>query len=130
MSYEQSIPTPADGEPDGHVTSADPTGDFLAFHHANPIVYRTCKRLAFEWLDAGKSKCGFALFYNQCRWVLSLAVKGDGVFELNNNHAAFYARALMHFEPELRGLFELRKAPAADAWIASVRRAEIDGMAA
>jgi hypothetical protein len=41
--------------------------------------------------------------------------------ELNNNHKAFYARALMHFEKDLVGIFDLRRAPEADAWIASVR---------
>lgn len=122
MSEHDSIAT----APDGHVTSPDPTADFLAFHHDNPIVWVTLKKLCFDWQALGKSRVGFALFYNQCRWVLSLAIKGDGVFELNNNNAAFYARALMHYEPELRGLFETRKAPAADAWIQTVRQAEID----
>jgi hypothetical protein len=94
------------------------TEAFLEFHRNNPQVYVTLRDLAREWTNGGKTKCGIELLWNTCRWRLSLAIKGDAQFELNNNHKSFYARALMHFEKDLAGIFDLRRAPEADAWIA------------
>lgn len=116
-------------KPNGHVTNADRTEAFLKFHAKNPQVYTTLRRVSFEWLEAGKKRAGIDLFYGQCRWVLSLRIKGDGLFDLNNNHRSFYAHALMHYEPELRGLFETRStSKAAREWIAAVRRGDEPGI--
>lgn len=94
------------------------TEEFLEFHRTNPQVWDALVKLAREWRRAGKSRCGIALLYNKVRWQLSLEIAGDGTFELNDHYQAFYARALMHFRPELDGMFELRRAAEADAWIA------------
>lgn len=93
------------------------TADFLAFHRANPNVYTTLRRLAKDWLRAGKGHCSMTLLYNIVRWRESLLIEGNGLFELNDHYVPFYSRALMHYEPELRGMFALRRAPEADAWI-------------
>lgn len=101
--------------------TADPgattTERFLAFHQANPHVYTTLLRLAREWRHRGKSKCGISLLYSRVRWELSLELATADAFEMNDHYQAFYARALMHFNPELAGLFDLRRAPEADTWI-------------
>jgi hypothetical protein len=97
------------------------TEAFLDFHAANPHVYIALRDLAREWRAEGKVKCGMGLLYNTARWRLSLRTRGEEVFELNDHYQAFYSRALMHFEAELDGLFNLRRAPEADAWIADVR---------
>lgn len=109
-----------------HLTVPDPSGQpidpitarFLAFHQGNPQVYRTLVGLAREWRLSGKTKCGIELLWNTCRWRLSMAIEGEDSFELNNDFKSFYSRALMYFEPDLAGLFDLRRAPEADAWIA------------
>lgn len=104
-------------DPDGQ--SLDPTtASFLAYHDGNPQVYCTLRDLAREWRRNGKPKCGIELLWNVCRWRLSMEIVGDEQFELNNNYKSFYSRALMFFEPELKGLFDLRRAPEADRWIA------------
>lgn len=95
------------------------TQQFLDFHAENPHVYLALRDLARDWMREGKTKCGMGLLYNVARWRLSLRTNGEGMFELNDHHQAFYARALMRFEPDLDGLFDLRRAPEADAWIAS-----------
>lgn len=94
------------------------TEEFLEFHRANPRVWDALVTLAREWRHAGKARCGIALLYNTVRWKLSMEIEGDGAFELNDHYQAFYARALMHFVPELDGMFEVRRAAEADAWIA------------
>lgn len=100
------------------------TERFLAFNKANPTVWGTLRDLAREWVASGKSKCGISLLYGTCRWRLSLEIVGAEQFELNDHFQAYYSRALMHFEPDLAGLFDLRRAPAADAWIAQYQRGD------
>lgn len=119
MTYEQS--SAAVDEIDADAIPETLTERFLTFHRVNPQVYVVLKRLAREWLKAGKGKCGIALLYNRCRWELTMAIEGEDVFELNDHYQAFYSRALMFFEPELAGLFDIRRAPEADRWIESHR---------
>lgn len=106
-----------DDAPDGKLSW---TEKFLAFHQGNPHVYLALRDLAREWVGEGKVKCGMGLLYNTARWRLSLKTHDEGMFELNDAYQAFYSRALMHFEPELAGLFNLRQAPEADAWAATL----------
>ena len=98
------------------------TEAFLDFHARNPQVYLTLRTLAREWRRAGKGKCGARMLWETLRWKLSLQIEGDDVFLLNDHAIAFYARALMRFEPDLAGMFDLRRAPEADAWIAQYQR--------
>jgi hypothetical protein len=95
------------------------TAAFLAFHAANPQVYRALLQLAREWKSEGKSRGSIALFYNVVRWRMSLA--GDDLLELNDHHQAYYARALMICNPELSGMFALRSSDA-DDWAATLER--------
>lgn len=123
--YNPAAPEPTDGPdlsnlPDDDTPErASMTDRFLAFHGGNPQVYRTLVQLAHEWRRSGKYKCGIEMLWNTCRWRLTMDTQGDEAFELNNDFKAFYARALMHFEKDLRNLFDLRRAPEADAWIAT-----------
>jgi hypothetical protein len=113
-------PDPDQGNLFDQADAADELTDaFLAFHAANPQVWNTLGKLAKEWKDAGKLRCGIALLYNTVRWKLSMEIEGDGAFELNDHYQAYYARALMQFVPELAGMFEIRRAPQADRWIAT-----------
>lgn len=104
---------------------SDLTSTFLAFHAANPHVYLTLRELAREWRAQGKTKCGITLLYNTARWRRSLRTEGEGMFELNDHYQAYYARALMRFEADLDGMFDTRRAPAADAWIATYPKGRV-----
>lgn len=95
------------------------TEDFLTFTAANPHVWFALRDLALEWRRMGKTKCGISLLFGRARWELSMRTDTADAFELNDHFQAFYARALMRFEPELAGMFNLRSAPEADAWIAT-----------
>jgi hypothetical protein len=41
-----------------------------------------------------------------------MAISTTGDFKLNNNYRAHYARLIMHQEPDLDGIFELRRSKA------------------
>lgn len=81
---------------------------FWEFHRANPLVYSRLVGLATQWRESGVRKIGINALFERLRWEMSLRTHG-GEFKLNNNHRAFYARMLMENEPELAGLFALRK---------------------
>ncbi len=81
---------------------------FWEFHRANPEVYSVIVRLAKEWRNNGGRRIGMKALFERARWEISMWTNGDE-FKLNNNHTAFYARMLMENEPELSGLFALRK---------------------
>ncbi|OBS01863.1 hypothetical protein A9W98_17930 [Mycobacterium gordonae] len=91
---------------------------FEAFDRANPHVYTTLVRLAREWIQrTGRHKLAIATLFERARWEIALATT-DPEFKLNNNFRAFYARLIMHREPDLTDLFDLRSSEA-DAWIAT-----------
>lgn len=95
---------------------------FEDFHRTNPHVYEALVRLARRFIDAtGKRKLGAQRLIEIARWDLELSTKGEDVYEINNDYAAFYARLVMHQEPDLAGVFDLRTSPNADRWIALVR---------
>lgn len=90
---------------------------FDEFHADNPRVYDVLVRLAREWVAAtGHPKLGIKTLYERARWEIALATS-DADFKLNNNWTAFYARLIMHNEPDLDGMFDLRTSEA-DDWIA------------
>ncbi len=49
------------------------------------------------------------MLYEVTRWEFWLATESDDEFKLNNNFTAYYARLIMEQEPDLAGMFELRK---------------------
>ncbi len=96
--------------------SANVTADaFEAFHAANPHVYTELVKSARTYREqTGRQKCGMSLLFGRVRWVLSLRTEGDA-FKLNNNFAPFYSRLLMEREPDLAGMFDLRRSIADEA---------------
>lgn len=94
---------------------------FEIFHRDNPQVYDTLLRLAREWTrQTGGRKLGISALFERARWDLALATS-DPDFKLNNSYRAYYARLLMHENPDLRGLFDLRVS-AADDWLQTLGR--------
>ena len=81
-----------------------------AFHRANPSVYRELRRLALYMVAKGHKRFGIATLFEQARWEWMERTTDLEGFKLNNSHRAYYARLLMKNEPELAGVFEIRRA--------------------
>jgi hypothetical protein len=92
-----------------------PQGRFERFHAENPHVYDELVKAARLYRQqTGNAKCGMTLLVGRVRWVLALRTSGDG-FRLNNNYAPFYSRLIMAQEPDLAGMFDLRRSYADEA---------------
>lgn len=94
---------------------------FEQFHDDNPRVYAILVRLAREWVQAtGRRTLGIKALWERARWEMAITTRGDE-FKLNNNYHAFYARKIMAQEPDLAGIFKLRRS-AADAAVVPIQR--------
>lgn len=95
---------------------------FERFHAENPHVYETLVQLAREWVkQTSRRKLGIKTLYERARWEIVLATKTPD-YQLNNNYTAFYARLIMHENPDLAGMFNLRLSEA-DQWLQHYRPA-------
>ena len=83
---------------------------FLEFHRRHPEVYAALSKFAHQWRDrkGPDARLGIKMVIERVRWELALGAKDESP-RLNNNHSAFYARLLMAQEPELEGMFMLKK---------------------
>jgi len=89
---------------------------FVDFHTKSPDVYHALVTLARQWLlNTGRKKLGIKTLFERARWELALTTS-DPDFKLNNNYAPYYARLIMHQEPDLDGMFDLRTSDA-DDWL-------------
>jgi len=89
---------------------------FADFHAKSPEVYAALVKLAREWVfHTRRNRLGIATLYERARWELALTTS-DADFKLNNDYRAFYARLIMHQEPDLAGLFATRTSEA-DGWL-------------
>ena len=93
---------------------------FERFHEMNPHVYRVLVTKAREWNAAGHGKLGMSLLFGMVRWVLALETKGDP-HRINDHYVPYYSRLIQFREADLRGIFDTRSSPEADAWIAAVK---------
>lgn len=83
---------------------------FLAFHRANPQVYRELVRFAREAKRYGKRVLGIRLLWERVRWELTIVTRDENSsFKFNDHYHSRYARLLMDREPDLRDMFRLRK---------------------
>jgi hypothetical protein len=85
---------------------------FWAFHLKHPQVYRALVNLARQWrLRRGlTAKIGIGALYERARWEIAI----DGLADeepprLSNNHRAYYARLILLENPDLTGIFKLKK---------------------
>lgn len=82
---------------------------FWQFHEGNPHVYARLAALARELVGRGRRRIGIGMLFEVLRWHhMSTVGDADG-FKLNNNYRALYARLLMASEPDLDGVFALRR---------------------
>lgn len=94
--------------------SLDPTTAerFVAFHAENPHVYDVLVRLAREWVQrTGRRQLGMKALFERARWDLVISTT-DPDFVLNNDYTAYYSRLIMAHEPDLAGIFALRRSVA------------------
>lgn len=90
----------------GSLTRAEEA--FAAYHRANPAVYAELCKLARDLRAVGHESYGIGSLFEVIRWHRALAINNTQDYELNNNYRAYYARLIMHREPELAGFFRLR----------------------
>ncbi len=82
--------------------------DALAFHKANPRVWRLFHQFTLELIGRGFEHYGVAGVWERIRWETA-SVHDPASFTLNNNHRAFYARWWMQINPEYAGFFRTRE---------------------
>jgi len=78
------------------------------FHKGNPEVFAECVRFARIALERGWRNVGFALVWERMRWSRLETNSGSG-FKLNNNFQGRFARIVMRQNPDLVGVFSLRR---------------------
>lgn len=92
---------------------------FDRFHAKNPFVYEILIRLTREWLarnrGRGAARLGIGMVYEVARWEIVVSTRTDGdTFKLSNDHRAFYVRKIIIENPDLEGVFTLRRQRAYD----------------
>ena len=83
--------------------------NFWEYHFGHPEVYQMLVQFAQEWRErrGSESTGGMKMLWERVRW--EMAIQSSGTFKCNNNHHPFYARLLMDRNPDLEGIFNLRK---------------------
>jgi hypothetical protein len=82
---------------------------FAKFHRENPLIYRKLVNLCREVKGAGHDHYSVKALFERLRWWHHIELKSKEPFLLNNDFTARYSRAIMLFEPDLAGFFEVRK---------------------
>lgn len=86
---------------------------FVKFHNDNPNIYKVLEAGAFEWNAKRPGwPLGIDLLICYVRWELPVNIAEFVDFKINDKFSAYYARLLMHRNPELADLFECRKSEA------------------
>ena len=85
---------------------------FWEFHFQHPEVYKTLVYFARQWRERRGSEavCGIGALYERARWEMWFQSLDDNPPpKLSNNHRAFYARLIMDRNPDLDGIFRLKR---------------------
>lgn len=90
------------------------TSKFLAYHEANPHIWKAFERKTFEALNRGFSHYGAQVLFELLRWETGVGSDGKDGFKLNNNWVAYYARLFEARYPEHKGFFRNRRSRADD----------------
>lgn len=87
---------------------------FLAYHRANPQIYRLIVHYAREAMYSGhRTHYGISMIYERVRWHVNIETRSEDEFKLNNDYRSRYARLVMEQEFDLADFFEIRKLKAA-----------------
>ncbi len=84
---------------------------FWKFHNSNPKVYRLLVIFGRQWRRkfGPDAVMGIGQLFERVRWEVAIKTSDGLGFKLCNNHRAFYARLIMERNPDLEGVFHLRK---------------------
>ena len=85
---------------------------FWEFHFKHPEVYKTLVHFARQWRDrrGPDAICGIGALYERARWEMWFeSLDGTAPPKLSNNHRAFYSRMIMQRNPDLAGIFNLKR---------------------
>ena len=88
--------------------------EFEEFHEANPHIYITFQRFAFDAINIGRKHFGAGAIWERMRWYSVIESRGDP-WKLNNNHRAFYARLFARDHPIHADFFRTRTSVADSA---------------
>jgi hypothetical protein len=86
--------------------------DFRVFHRDNPHVYDELRRMALDLRARGRRQYGIAGLWEVLRWRWSMQTDTQEEYKLRNAFRAYYARLLMHEEPQLEGFFDTARSAA------------------
>ena len=83
---------------------------FEEFHLTNPHIYDELVDMAREAKARQYGKLGIRMFWEVLRWnqLIKTELPDEDGYKLNNIFPSFYARLIMHEEPDLEGVFEVR----------------------
>ena len=83
---------------------------FADFHRKNPHVYEELERIALAQLGDGSRpvRIGVGAIAEQLRYDPRLKTRSAD-FKINNSYRAFFARLLVHYQPQLSKAIELRE---------------------
>ena len=84
---------------------ADTVDSFLIYHKNNPAIWLHFESFANHAAMRGK-KIGAKAIFERVRWEVEINEGHD--FKVNNNYAAYYARAFEIKHPGHKGFFEFR----------------------
>lgn len=82
-------------------------GRWLAFHRANPGVWRLFKRFAMEALNSGRNHFGGRLIGERIRWYTRIETTGED-YKVNDHYWPYYTRLLMLTDNRFEHIFERR----------------------
>ena len=74
----------------------------------NPGIYALFVKFTMLTIKAGKKHFGAKAIMERVRW--ETMEQGKGMFKINNNYTAYYARLFEEKNPEHKGYFLKRKA--------------------
>jgi hypothetical protein len=88
---------------------------FERFDSANPQVYTELVSLARSIRSKRPGAIiGIGMLYEVLRWNCYMEVDSEEPYRLSNDFRAFYARKIMREEPDLGGIFQIKKSIADD----------------
>lgn len=83
---------------------------FQEFHKKNPEVYKHFVRITREAHNKGKKTLSIWLVANVVRWYVNMNTEDpNSEFKISNDYLSRYARLIMRQEPDLDGIFKIKR---------------------
>jgi hypothetical protein len=83
---------------------------FERFHTNNPHVYRNLVKLARQFREKRpEATLGIKMLFEVLRWNYYMTIDTTEEYKLCNDFTAAYSRLIMKQEPDLAGIFKIKK---------------------